>query len=233
MAGLYAAILSTLNAYWRWRDKRSHIRITIRPTAEYIPDGPHAMAEYTPECLHVSVLWQALNCGEKPVTLTYGGFILSRKYLYWFPDSTKSFPHELLPGHEYSIQTTVKVLANDIQEEYGLSGTIRFTGFTTNSIGETFKEGKLRINIASERLEIPNRKLVEKLNRIISITRLYKLSKNYRSLNARTIRLIKHHLKTRRIFQYPEYHSMRHLTRLLIMAMISFIRFHLSQHKKP
>jgi hypothetical protein len=143
VVGLYGAILSTINAYWRWRDRHSQIRIRLHKKIEIMPDKTNIL-----------IAWQAQNIGTNPVTLIGAGLLLPNEIQYrvsGLSTGSAAFPHVIVPGQYYILHTLVETLVHDLQEN-GLSGTVRFTGFGNSAIGETFKGGNLRLNLASGEL---------------------------------------------------------------------------------
>ncbi|SRR5260370_20631295 len=72
IVGIYGAILSSINAYWHWKEQHSQIRIRLYAIIEKMLDETYRY-----------VAWQAQNIGTKPVIIAGGGIILPNRYRFW------------------------------------------------------------------------------------------------------------------------------------------------------
>lgn len=96
------------------------------------------------------LILSALNTGTKTVTLAAMGLILPRKdkkYLVFLqPESTVSFPYDLLEGKNCNVWTTTKELVEDLKRE-GYSGKISLKGYYKGAIGGEYESKSIKFNI--------------------------------------------------------------------------------------
>lgn len=139
---IYGAILSSITAFWLWRDRHPQIRIRL-----------YAAIEATHDDTDIFIVWRAQNIGAKPLTLTEAGFILPNKLRYFIglSEHIGAFPHEIVPGNDYILSTRIKTIVHGFQE-IGLFGAIQFTGFGSSETGEVFRGGELKLDITSGKL---------------------------------------------------------------------------------
>jgi hypothetical protein len=135
--GLYSAILSTLNAFWQWRDRRPQVRIVLRPAVR---------GDEAEKGLQISIT--AHNIGAKLVVVTGVGFVLPDKWQYWVgvAPGLGPLPFELAPASNFMVFTQPSILAKNLRDE-GLAGTVKLTGFISTAAGQRFEGGRMLLNL--------------------------------------------------------------------------------------
>ncbi len=138
---VYAAVLSTVVFIWQIRTKVPRVKVSIcLGNVGYIQDlsGPSEQM----------VIMEAVNTGERPVTLSTVGLYAPPKRILQVPIplSHVTFPHQLAPLTACSCWTPLSQFRSDMRR-MNYSGKVKVRSWYRDQTGKVYKSRRIAIDL--------------------------------------------------------------------------------------
>jgi hypothetical protein len=142
VASAITAIVAVLITFYTVRSQRQEKqqKIQVECSISLLTYGPGEVSDPV-------VMLRAKNPGRQTVTLSVSGFFLPQKKTmsFLYPQSTVTFPYELLPEKSCQVWMDLKNFSRQLHEE-GFYGEMKLTGFYRDLVGRTYKSKKWKFN---------------------------------------------------------------------------------------